>query len=187
MVPLGVSVSAAVLVGRAVGRRDPDGARRAARLSLATSLSLMALSGLTLFLFPRVIASLYTNDPAVIAIAATLIPIAGVFQVFDGLQVTSGGILRGMGETRSPMLANLVGYWVLGFPVSLWLAFGLELGPPGLWWGFVVGLGAVGFFLVSRVRVKLAHVPEPVLIDSPIGLPQPEGCVSNSVSGPEIA
>jgi MATE family multidrug resistance protein len=125
LVPLGVSVSAAVLVGRAVGRRDPDGARRAARLSLATSLSFMALSGLTLVLFPRAIASLYTNDPAVIAIAATLIPIAGVFQVFDGLQVTSGGILRGMGETRSPMLAKLVGYWVLGFHVSLWLAFGL--------------------------------------------------------------
>jgi MATE family multidrug resistance protein len=81
-----------------------------------------------------------------------------------------------MGETRSPMFANLVGYWVLGFPVSLWLAFGVGLGPRGLWWGFVVGLGAVGFFLVSRVRAKLAHVPDPVTIDLPheTGLPQPE-------------
>jgi len=175
MVPLGVSVSAAVLVGRAVGRRDPDGARRAARLSIATSLTFMALSALTLLLFPRQIASLYSNDPAVIAIAASLIPIAGVFQIFDGLQVTSGGVLRGFGETRSPMFANLVGYWVLGFPVSLWLGFKLGLGPRGLWWGFVVGLGAVGIFLVSRVRERLLHVPEPVQIDlPPAGLPQPE-------------
>ena len=175
MVPLGVSVSAAVLVGRAVGRRDPDGARRAARLSIATSLTFMALSALTLLLFPRQIASLYSNDPAVIAIAASLIPIAGVFQIFDGLQVTSGGVLRGFGETRSPMFANLVGYWVLGFPVSLWLGFKLGLGPRGLWWGFVVGLGAVGIFLVSRVRERLQHVPEPVQIDLPPGgLPQPE-------------
>ena len=176
MVPLGVSVSAAVLVGRAVGRRDPEGARRAARLSIATSLTFMALSALTLLVFPRAIASLYTNDPAVIAIAASLIPIAGVFQVFDGLQVTSGGVLRGFGETRSPMLANLVGYWVLGFPVSLWLGFRLGLGPRGLWWGFVVGLGAVGIFLLGRVRAKLAHVPEPIAIDVPAqtGLPRPD-------------
>jgi len=174
MVPLGVSVSAAVLVGRAVGRRDPDGARRAARLSLATSLTFMALSGLSLFLFPHAIASLYSKDPAVVAIAATLIPIAGVFQVFDGLQVTSGGVLRGMGETRSPMFANLVGYWLIGFPVSLGLGFGLGFGPRGLWWGFVVALVVVATFLVSRVRVKLAHVPDPVAIDLPVGLPQPE-------------
>jgi len=111
----------------------------------------------------------------VIAIAASLIPIAGVFQIFDGLQVTSGGVLRGFGETRSPMLANLVGYWVLGFPVSLWLGFKIGLGPRGLWWGFVVGLGAVGIFLLSRVRAKLAHVPEPIAIDRPPpGIPQPD-------------
>lgn len=167
MVPLGISVSAAVLVGRAVGRRDPDGARRAATLSIATSLTFMTLSAAMMLLVPRAISALYTNDPAVIAIAASLIPIAGVFQIFDGLQVTSGGVLRGFGETRSPMFANLVGYWLLGFPTSLWLAFRLGLGPPGLWWGFVVGLGAVGIFLLWRVREKFMQVPEPVMIDRP--------------------
>lgn len=167
MVPLGISVSAAVLVGRAVGRRDPDGARRAAKLSIATSLTFMALSAAAMLLWPRAIAALYTNDPAVIAIAASLIPIAGLFQIFDGLQVTSGGALRGFGETRSPMFANLVGYWLLGFPTSLWLAFQVGLGPPGLWWGFVVGLGAVGIFLLWRVREKFTHVPEPVVIEGP--------------------
>jgi len=69
------------------------------------------------------------------------------------------------------MFANLVGYWVLGFPVSLWLGFKLGLGPRGLWWGFVVGLGAVGIFLIARVRAKLRHVPEPVVIDVPLAEP----------------
>ena len=170
MVPLGVSVSAAVLVGRAVGRRDPRGARRAAGLSIAASATFMALSALTLLLLPRAIAALYTNDPAVIAIAASLIPIAGVFQIFDGLQVTAGGVLRGFGETRSPMIANLIGYWVLGFPVSLYLGFRAGLGPRGLWCGFVVGLGAVAVFLLTRVRANLVHIPEPVAIDAS---PQP--------------
>jgi multidrug resistance protein, MATE family len=176
MVPLGVSVSAAVLVGRAVGRRDPEGARSAARLSIATSLTFMACSALALLVFPRAIAAFYTTDPSVIAVAASLIPIAGVFQIFDGLQVTAGGVLRGFGETRSPMLANLVGYWVLGFPVSLWLGFGAGLGSRGLWWGFVVGLGTVAIFLLTRVRAKMAHVPEPIVIDRTptAGIPQPD-------------
>ncbi|MEP7028501.1 MAG: MATE family efflux transporter [Candidatus Eisenbacteria bacterium] len=176
MVPLGISVSGAVLVGRAVGRRDADGARRAARLAIATSAVFMSLSALTMLLIPQWIARLYTTDTAVIAVAASLIPIAGVFQVFDGLQVTSGGVLRGFGETRSPMIANLVGYWALGFPISLALAFSAGLGPRGLWWGFVVGLGTVAMFLLWRVRLKLANVPEPVAIDQPPapGIAQPD-------------
>ena len=159
MVPLGVSVSGAVLVGRAVGRRDPEGARRAARMAISVSAVFMTLSALSMLVMPRVYASLYTADEAVLAVAASLIPIAGVFQIFDGLQVTSGGVLRGLGETRSPMLANLFGYWALGF--------GAGLGPRGLWWGFVVGLGSVALFLLHRVRVKLANVPLPVMIDAP--------------------
>jgi MATE family multidrug resistance protein len=176
MIPLGVSVSAAVLVGRAVGRRDPNGARRAARLSLLVSGSFMALSAATMLTVPRLVASLYTNDPAVLASAAMLIPIAGVFQVFDGLQITAGGVLRGLGDTRAPFLANLVGYWLLGFPASWLLAFRWGQGPRGLWWGFVVGLGTVAIFLVARVRLRLRRIPPPLAIDSAggPGLGQPE-------------
>jgi MATE family multidrug resistance protein len=177
MVPLGVSVSAAVLVGRAVGRRDPNGARRAARLSLLVGGTFMGLSAATLLLFPRAVAALYTSDPAIVAAAALLIPIAGVFQVFDGLQVTAGGVLRGLGDTRAPFLANLVGYWVLGFPTSWYLGFRAGLGPRGLWWGFVVGLGSVAIYLLWRVREGLRHLPEPLAIDvpSPPTIAQPEG------------
>ena len=67
---------------------------------------------------PASLAGLYTRDAASLAVAAALIPLAGVFQVFDGLQVVAGGILRGLGETRVAMLVNLLGYWLLGLPVS---------------------------------------------------------------------
>jgi MATE family multidrug resistance protein len=100
-----------------------------------------------------------------VAIATTLIPIAGLFQVFDGLQVVAAGVLRGAGDTRATMIANVLGFWLLGMPVSLWLGFGLRQGVVGLWWGFVVGLAAVAIFLVARVRVRLAGEVERVRVE----------------------
>ena len=74
---------------------------------------------------------LYTRDATVLALAALLLPIAGVFQVFDGLQVVAIGLLRGLGDTRMPMIVNVVGFWCIGMPVSLWLGFGLDYGAVG--------------------------------------------------------
>jgi MATE family multidrug resistance protein len=169
MVPMGVGVAAAALVGRAVGRRDAKGVRRAARLSLACGATFMVLSGLTLLAFPRPLAALYASDPAVIAVAAALIPLAGFFQVFDGLQVVASGILRGIGDTRAPMIVTMIGYWVIGLPVSLFLGHRLGLGPQGLWWGFVAGLATVALFLVLRVRSRVRNAIAPVLIDEDRG------------------
>ena len=107
-------------------------------------------------LLPEVLAGLYTNTPAVLALAASLIPIAGPFQVFDGVQVVSIGVLRGTGDTRTPMIVALLGFWFVGMPVSLLLGFPAGLGPQGLWWGFVAGLAAVATFLLLRVRSRLA-------------------------------
>jgi MATE family multidrug resistance protein len=87
--------------------------------------------------------------------AAVLIPIAGVFQVFDGIQVVSIGVLRGAGDTRTPLIVNLIGYWLLALPIALWLGLGLGLGPQGLWWGLVAGLVVVALILLVRVRVRL--------------------------------
>lgn len=165
MVPLGVSGAAAVRVGRAVGAGDPDSARRAARAALVLGASFMALSGLTLAAFAAPFARVYSSDVAVVALAASLIPIAGVFQVFDGLQVVSLGVLRGVGDTRAPMLVNVLGFWLLGFPASLALGFGLGGGAQGLWWGLVVGLAAVAVFLVLRVRSRLSRSLERLVID----------------------
>jgi MATE family multidrug resistance protein len=155
MVPLGVGAAAAVRVGHAVGAGDARGARRAAAAALACGVGFMAASALVLLAAPRALAGLYTSDAAVLALAASLIPIAGVFQVFDGLQVVSLGVLRGAGDTRVPMLVNAVGFWLLGLPLGAWLGLRTSLGPPGLWWGLVAGLAVVGVVLGARVRWRL--------------------------------
>jgi MATE family, multidrug efflux pump len=165
MVPLGLSSAAAVVVGHAVGRSDPGGARGAARAALACAVTFMGTTALAFTLAPGVLAGLYTADPAVLALAVLLLPLAGVFQVFDGIQVTSIGILRGLGDTRTPMIIGLLGYWVIGLPVSLWLGFHLEQGPVGLWWGLVLGLVIVALFLLDRVRRRLQRPLRRVHID----------------------
>jgi MATE family multidrug resistance protein len=105
-----------------------------------------------LFIFtPRALASAYTSEYDVVALASLLIPIAGFFQVFDGLQIVSAGALRGAGDTRAPLVVNIVGFWCLGLPTSWLLGFKLGYGPQGLWWGVVVGLGAVALFLMIRL------------------------------------
>ncbi len=172
MVPLGVGDAASVLVGRAVGRGDPEGSRGAARAAFACGVTFMALTGAIFLSFPEQLARLYSRDLEVVAIAAALIPIAGVFQVFDGTQVVAGGVLRGLGDTRAPMIANLLGYWLVGIPVSFYLGFEVGLGPVGLWWGLVLGLGLVGTSLLIRVRNRLARRQPRVVIDSP-ALPTP--------------
>jgi MATE family multidrug resistance protein len=155
MVPLGVGAAAAARVGRAVGAGDASAARRAAGAAMAWGIGFMLASALVLLLAPRALARLYTPDPAVVAVAASIIPLAGVFQVFDGLQVVSLGVLRGVGDTRVPMVVNVVGFWLVGIPVGVWLGVGRGMGPAGLWLGLVAGLAAVGLVLGARVRVAL--------------------------------
>ena len=89
-----------------------------------------------------------------------------MFQVFDGLQVVSSGILRGMADTRFPMVMGLVGFWLVGLPISLYLGFRTELGPRGLWWGLVVGLVVVGLLLLARARNRLRREIRRVVIDA---------------------
>ncbi|MEO5988075.1 MAG: MATE family efflux transporter [Candidatus Eisenbacteria bacterium] len=155
MVPMGISSAGAVLVGRAVGAGDAPRARRAAIASMIAGVVFMAFSAIALGSIPRSLARAYTNDAAVIAMAASLLPIAAVFQVFDALQVVSIGVLRGVGDTRTPLIVNLLGYWVLALPLGLWLAFRAGQGPQGLWWGLVAGLATVGVVLATRVRIRL--------------------------------
>ncbi len=155
MVPMGVGMAASVQVGQAVGRGDPAAARASTRAALQLGGGFMVVTALLFSLLPNVIAGLYTNAGDVRAFAAVLLPIAGIFQVFDGVQVVCIGVLRGLGDTHAPMLINLAGFGVLGVGTSLWLAYRTSMGPVGLWWGLVVGLMVVAVVLVLRVRVSL--------------------------------
>ena len=151
MVPVGISTAGAVRVGNAIGAGDGDRARRAARVSFVCGVGFMSLTALMFLTIPEWLTRLFTTDGAVIGIASLLIPVAGVFQVFDGIQVVAAGVLRGIGDTQAPLVAMLAGYWLIGLPVSLYLGFRTDAGPTGLWWGFVAGLSSVALFLSLRV------------------------------------
>lgn len=165
MVPMGIGAAATVLVGNAIGRGDAAGARRAAKAALVAGASFMTLTATAFLVFPRFLGDLYTDDAAVLAVAAALLPIAGVFQVFDGVQVVGAGILRGAGDTRAPMVIGLLGFWLLGIPVSIYLGLYTPLEAAGLWWGFVVGLAAVAIFLLLRIRHRFSRELSRIIVD----------------------
>lgn len=149
MVPLGICSAAAVRVGHAMGARDAHGAARAGWMALLFAAIFMSCSGLVLFLFARPIARIYTPEIEVIKAGATLLLVAAVFQLFDGLQVVATGALRGAGNTRIPMLANLVGYWIIGLPLGAFLCFRLKMGAVGMWLGLCLALILIGSALLG--------------------------------------
>jgi len=151
MVPLGVGIASSVLVGNAIGRGDSAAARRAAGAGILCGVGFMATTAVAFIALPRLLASAYSNGADVVAVAASLIPIAGVFQVFDGAQVVASGVLRGAGETRTPAVANLVGYWFVGLPIGWLLATRADMGPRGLWWGLTAGLVCVAAVMGARM------------------------------------
>jgi MATE family multidrug resistance protein len=165
MVPVGISQASAVLVGRAIGREDPAGARRAAGGGVLLAVVFMTATALLFLTLPHLLARIYTDEVAVLALAVTLIPVAGIFQVVDGLQVVAAGVLRGIGDTKSPMIVNVLGFWLVGMPVSLYLGFRTPAGPVGLWWGLAAGLGAVSVLLLIRVRHRMGRDLQRIVID----------------------
>jgi MATE family multidrug resistance protein len=154
MVPLGISGAAATRVGNAIGRGDLPGARRAAAACLLLGAGAMACFAVLFATLAVPLGHLFTQDRAVIAVVAALLPIAAMFQVFDGIQVVAAGVLRGAADTTFPALMALIGYWALALPVGWVLAFRAGLGARGLWWGFVVGLTVVAILLLFRIAAR---------------------------------
>ncbi len=166
MVPMGVAAAAAVMVGHAVGAGDVAESRRDAVAALAVGVGFMAAMGIVFWLIPGALAAAFTTDPATRLMATTLIPIAAVFQVFDGTQVISASILRGAGDTRVPMILHTLSFWAVGIPLGALVAFGYDGGAPGLWWGLTAGLAAAAVLQLARVRVKLGGEVGRVVIES---------------------
>jgi len=117
----------------------------------------MALCGLAFLLFRYQLPRLFSSDARVIGQAASLLVVAALFQLFDGLQVTCLGILRGLADVRDPLFISILSYMAVGLSVSYFCAFALQLGPPGIWYGFLAGLAAAAALLALRIRKKLRH------------------------------
>ena len=153
MVPLGVSSAGAVRVGHALGRRDPVAAERAGWTALLLGAGFMACTAAVFLVMPRSLMGAFTRNEGVVQLGVSLLAVAAVFQLFDGIQGVATGILRGLGDTRTPMIWNLIGHWFIGLPTGYFLCFGLERGVVGLWWGLSIGLiicGAVLLVVWSR-------------------------------------
>jgi multidrug resistance protein, MATE family len=154
MVPLGVGMAATVRVGLAAGAGDREAVRRAGYGALLMGASFMSGTAILLWLFPAAIASLYFADTAanadVIALAVVFLRVAAAFQIFDGLQVVGALSLRGLKDAHVPMWIAGLSYWLFGFPVCLWLAFGLHMKGLGIWIGLATGLFAAAVLMCAR-------------------------------------
>jgi len=152
MVPLGIGSAAAVSVGRALGAKNRTQAAHAGWTALGIAV-VFEIGAAALFVFlPRQIARAYTHDGRVISLSINLFYIAAVFQVFDGLQTVATGALRGTGNTHTPMVWNLLGYWAIGLPLGCWLCFVVGWGVIGLWVGLCLALILIGLGLLAVWR-----------------------------------
>lgn len=163
MVPLGFSSAGAVLVGHAVGARDVARAARVGWKTLGVVAAFMLGIAASLVLVPRVLLGVFTSNEPVLVLGSTLLFVAAIFQLFDGMQVVATGILRGIGDTRTAMVWNFAGHWMLGLPTGAYLCFHAGFGVIGLWIGLSIGLILVGAVLVSvwsrRIRALGAAAP----------------------------
>jgi MATE family multidrug resistance protein len=157
MIPLGLNSAGAVRVGHAVGAGDPARAAASGWMAIALGVAFMITSGLLFFAVPHVLIGLFTTDPAVLAVGTSLLGLAAIFQLFDGIQGVITGTLRGLGDTRTPMIVNLAAHWLLGLPVSYTLCFVVGWGVWGLWIGLSLGLIVTGVILLYVWTIKIAH------------------------------
>ncbi|MBP9824425.1 MAG: MATE family efflux transporter, partial [Thermoanaerobaculia bacterium] len=144
-------LGAATRVGNLIGAGEPRAAQRAAWVAFVLGGGVMSLFALLFVGGRNIIPTWFTLDVSVVALVATLLPIAAAFELFDGLQVVGSGVLRGMGRTRPAALFNLFGYYALGLPLAAWLGRPERLGLVGIWWGLALGLAVVAGLSVAWV------------------------------------
>ena len=161
MIPLGISSAAAVRVGQALGRRDPIGAGRSGWAAIALGAAFMSCAALVFLLLPEYIARIFTPDTSVIATGVSLLTVAALFQLCDGLQAVATGALRGAADTHTPMLSHLLAYWFLGLPLGYFLCFERGWGALGLWVGLCVALIVIGLVLLFAWQRKVRALTRP--------------------------
>ena len=165
-IPFGIAQAATIRVGMAYGARDRAWIGLAGKVALVLGVGAMAASAVVMWLAPRPLVAIYL-DPAlpanapVVALAIRFLAVAAVFQLVDGAQAVAAGALRGLQDTRVPMMVALVGYWVAGFGSAAALGFATPLAGVGIWWGLAIGLAVVAVLLVWRwnARARLGLLP----------------------------
>ena len=160
MVPLGLASAAAVRVGHAVGRQDTYGANQAGWTAVMLGVLCMACASLVFLLIPSQLMGLFTVDLTVVDLGVTLLFVAAIFQIFDGLQGVLTGALRGLGDTRTPMFLNLAGHWAFGLPLGYTICFVLGYGVVGLWIGLSAGLIVVSLLLLMVWSRRMTQLRE---------------------------
>lgn len=159
MFPLGVAMASTVRIAQAAGAGRSDLLRPIAAGAWATGLVVMAAFAVVLLAVPEWIARLFVRDEPVIILAGTLLSIAGIFQLVDGIQVVGSGLLRGLRDTTAPMLITIAAYWLVALPLGTWLAFAKHQGAAGMWWALALGLGIAALFLVLRFLRRTSSRP----------------------------
>ncbi len=167
MVPFGISMAATVRVGHAVGRNDPVGVRRAGQSAIVLGVLFMAAMVVIIIAFRGLIPRIFLdpgqgNSDATLAIAATLLSVGATFFIVDGIQTVVAGALRGLNDTRVPMLFAAASFWLVGLSVCYLLAFQTGLGVIGIWAGFTISIALYAALLVWRFNVltRARYMPD---------------------------
>ena len=154
MIPLGISFSASTIIASLVGAGRREAAQRTAWIALLTGGGVMLISAAVLVSTRSLLPSFYTDEPEVLLLAATILPIAAAFQLFDGVQVVGGGILRGIGATLPAAVFNAVAYYAIALPLATYMVLVLGYGLTAIWWSLALGLALVAGTLVIWIRFR---------------------------------
>ncbi|RNC83739.1 MAG: MATE family efflux transporter [Balneola sp.] len=153
MIPFGLSMAISQRVGVAVGQGSLEKARFRGFLGTAACTGIMIFTAILIFSIPEMIVGIYTDAPEVKALAVSLVFMAGLFQISDGLQVGGFGALRGLKDTKVPMIFNFISYWLIGFSVGYYLGIHGGYGPKGLWIGLISGLTVAAILHNTRFHL----------------------------------
>ena len=158
MIPLGLSQAISVRIGQARGALEDDRYLPIVFGAWGITVLIMGIFAVVFMLAGATIAAWFVANAAVTSLAAKLLLIAGFFQIFDGIQITSSGALRGFEDTRTPMFIGILSYWIVALPTSYLCAFRLGFGPTGIWFGFVAGLALAAAALVARLMLYIGRI-----------------------------
>jgi multidrug resistance protein, MATE family len=164
MIPLGLGMALTVVVGQAIGRQDIGGAARIGFTGVALCMSISLFFGITTFVFAGAITRVYVSDPQVVAVSITLFRIAALLQIGDATQVAAAFALRGLKDTRVPMILNAFNYWGVGFTLAYGLGIYFEFGARGIWIGLTAALWTAAILLIGRfvIVMRRMRVARPV-------------------------